>query len=138
MLGAQERRPDGCAHFGCGITLLLIGVLTVLVGCFWHYPPLTATTGVIVDSQPLAAVPSHLITYEYEANGVRHRGQRVWRYESQFKAFYQVGRPFPVYFVTAHPEVSYGPNKPLSLRLVFAGIFLATLSGAIMFLGRRG
>ena len=137
MLTEYERRTDGCSPLGCGFTLLALGILVAVLGCFWHYPTLTATTGVIVESQPLTALASYHITYEYEAYGVRHRAERVWRYASQFKNFYPIGSPFPVYFVTAHPEISYGPNRPLSVRMIVMGIFLATAAGGIIFFAWR-
>jgi hypothetical protein len=131
-----ERHPRGSGPIGCGVTSLVVGILLTLLGCFWHFPPLTATTGVIVESRPLSAVASYHITYEYEAYGARHRGERVWRYASQFKSFYEVGSPFPVYFVTAHPEVSYGPNRPLSVRIIVMGTFFVVLAIGIMLLAR--
>ena len=133
MLTAYERRPGSCSPLGCGVTFLVIGILIALLGCFGHFPPLTATTGIIVETLPLTAVPSHFIICDYEAYGVRHRGERVWRYASQFDSFYRVGSPFPVYFVTAHPEVSYGPNRPMSVPIIVMGIFLALASAGIIF-----
>ena len=59
----------------------------------------------------------------YAGGVVRYclRLRRVWRplsrralirYDTQYEPFYEVGPPFPVYYVAAHPELSYGPNPP--------------------------
>jgi hypothetical protein len=133
VLTSHERTPEGCSPLGCGVTLLVVGILITLLGCFWHYPPLTATNGVIVEARPLTAVAAYHIIYEYEADGVHHRGERVWRYVSQFNSFYQVGSRIPVYFVTAHPEISYGPNRPLSARIIITGVFFAVAASGVIF-----
>lgn len=105
----------------------------MLVGWFWHYPQVTYVRGVVVESQPLNPPSVHRITYEYTANGLRYRGQRIMRLSTQFEPFYTVGSFFPVYFVTAHPEQSYGPGRPYIQPLIYIGIFLIGLCSIVIF-----
>jgi hypothetical protein len=103
-----------------------------VIGWFWHYPSLTYAPGVIVEASTIRA-PVAWITYEYVAFGVRHRGQRLMRYSTQFQTYYQVGSSFPVYFVTEQPETSYGPYRPRVQPLIWLGMYVVVLSGAIIF-----
>jgi hypothetical protein len=55
-------------------TAIIFGVTGVL----WHFPRVTRTDGIIVESVAVAGAQNkRLITYEYTAYGARHRGQRL-------------------------------------------------------------
>lgn len=105
----------------------------VVIGWFWKYPQLTYTPGVIVKSQTLRPPPVTRITYEYTAFGVWYHGERIMRLSTQSQPFYQVGELFPVYFVTAHPENSYGPGRPIIQPVIWSGIFLAAFGVTVVY-----
>lgn len=122
---------------GCSTTLLAVGVLVVLCGYFWHIPQLTYTAGLIVDAKPSNyGSTRRLITYEYTALGVRHRSQRFLSYWYINAGKFDVGSPFPVYFVTDHPELSYAPNRPIAAPIVVMGIMMITAGIAVIFFAR--
>lgn len=131
-----EPRREGCSPLGCGWTFLVIGLAVALIGWFWHFPQLTYARGVVVESQQLRSYAAWRITYEYTAYGVRHRGERMMRLSSQFQPFYRVGSFFPVYFVTAHPEQSYGLNRPFIQPLIWIGLLCAAGAGMVIFFAR--
>lgn len=84
---------------------LVLGIIFILVGYFWHLPRVTRTTGIIVESTPGSyGQTRRTITYEYTAYGVRHRGQRFLWYWSAYVGMFDVGSSFPVYFVNDHPS----------------------------------
>ena len=127
----QERQKSGCLHIA--FTLLIVGVLLAFAGGLWHLPELTYARGVVVESQPLQPPTINRITYEYTAFGVRYRGQRIMRLSTQFQPFYQVGSFFPVYFVTAQPDKSYGPNLPIIKPLLWIGIYFAAFGIVVIY-----
>jgi hypothetical protein len=131
-----EPRREGCTPFGCGWTFLVVGLALALLGWFWNYPQVTYARGIVVESQPLRPPSMWRITYEYTAYGVQHRGERIIRLSTQFQPFYSVGSLFPVYFVTAHPEESYGPTRPIIQPLLWFGLFLAAGCSLIIYLTR--
>jgi hypothetical protein len=106
----------------------------VIIGWLWNYPLyLSYAPGVVIESQSLRGPGVARITYEYTAFGVRYRGVRLMLLSTQVQPFYQAGSFFPVYFVTAHPEKSYGPNRPIIQPLIWTGILLAAFGGAIIY-----
>ena len=110
-----------------------------MVGAFWHVPRVTPTDGVIVESVAVAgAWHSRLITYEYTAYGVHHRGQRLFNWGRSIPAsFYDAGQRFPVYFVTGDPASSYAPYPPgRTVFVVFATMFAALGITVIFFAWR--
>ena len=69
-----------------------------------------------------------MIAYDYTAYGVRHRGQRLFGWgRGNPSTYYEVGQPFPVYFVTDKPGDSYGPNPPNANVFFIPGIGFALL-----------
>jgi hypothetical protein len=79
-----------------------------------------------------------MITYEYTAPGVRHRGQRLFRWGRSIPAaYYEVGQPFPVYFVTDKPDLSYGPYPPSRTAFVVFPIIFAALGITVIFFAYR-
>jgi hypothetical protein len=106
-----------------------MGCIFGVVGGLWHVPRVTATDGIIVESVAVSgAWHRRLITYEYIAYGVRHRGQRLFgRGRSIPASFYEVGQKFPVYFVTDEPDSSYAPWPPSRTVFVVFAIMFGTL-----------
>ena len=94
-MSLKSSRP-GCSLLSFGYTCLLVGCLFGVIGALWHIPHLTRTDGVIVQSGPMSSWSNaRLITYEYTACGVRHRGQRLFRWGRSIPAgFYETGQPF--------------------------------------------
>jgi hypothetical protein len=86
-------------------TAIIFGVTGVL----WHFPRVTRTDGIIVESVAVAGAQNkRLITYEYTAYGARHRGQRLLGWGRSIPpGFFDVGQSFPVYFDTDKPDFSY-------------------------------
>ena len=132
----ESRRERG-SPLGCAWAFLVTGLVLILVGWLWHYPKVTSARGVIVESQRLNPPNVYRINYEYEAFGSHYPGTRVMRLSSQFQPFYTVGSVFPVYFVTEHPEQSYGPNRPIVQPLIVTGILTAALGGVIIYFAWR-
>jgi hypothetical protein len=130
----HERQKSGCVPVA--FTLLTIGLLITLTGWLWHFPELTYTPGVVMESQRLPAQGAVRISYKYTAFGVAHHGERILWLTTQVQQFYQVGDLFPVYFVTAHPERSYGPNRPIVQPLIWVGLFLAAFGVVIIYFAR--
>lgn len=121
-------------------TAIVAGIIIILLGYFWQFPHVTPTTGVVVES----TMPSYtgrgtvrLLTYDYTAYGVHHRGQRYLRYAPHYEGMFKAGSSLSVYFVSEHPEVSYAPNPPRVLPLIVVGIMLAAGGGATIMLGWR-
>ena len=111
-----------------GYTCLFVGMFFGLIGLFWHFPSVTQTNGVIVESVPVAGGQmKRLITYEYTVDGVRHRGQRLLGWGRQYPGMLEVGDPFPVYFVTRKPELSYAPGPPRMTTLIVSRIMFTAL-----------
>ena len=111
----------------------MVGIALLLVGCFWHTPQLTRTTGVIVESRP-ASVGARYIVYEYTAHGVRYHGHRLVRYAAQYESMFEVGRSIPVFFVTNDPEDTYGPNAPRIQAFIIIGALLIAVAFGIFYL----
>jgi hypothetical protein len=126
---AAQSPPRGCGLLSFGYTCLVVGCLFGLIGTLWHIPHLTRADAVIVQSVPMSSWSNaRLITYEYTAYGVRHRGQRLFRWSRSIPAgFYKAGEPFPVYFVTDKPDLSYGPYPPSSTTFAGFAIMFAAL-----------
>jgi hypothetical protein len=81
---------------------------------------------------------ARLITYEYTAYGVPHRGQRLWRWGRSIPAdFYKAGEPFPVYFVTDKADVSFAPYPPSRTAFAVFAIMFAALGITFIFFGYR-
>ena len=121
--------PRGCSTLTFGCICLVTGGLFCLAGLLWHFPRVTRTDSVIVASVAVAGGQNaRLITYEYAAYGVRHRGQRLFQWgRSTPKGFFEAGEQFPVYFVTDKPDLSYAPYPPQKSILVVPGIMFAAL-----------
>jgi len=130
----RERQRSGCLPVG--LALLAVGLLMALAGWLWHFPELTYAPGVVIESQKLQPLSTSEITYEYTAFGVRYRNKRIMRLSTQVQPFYQVGSLFPVYFVTAHPEKSYGPNRPIIQPLLWIGIYLAAFGVVVIYFAK--
>src|SRR5262249_37568126 len=128
-----EPRRKGCTPFGCGWTGLALGLALALTGWFWHYPALTYSRGTVIELQQLSSYAAWHITYEYMADGARYRGERLMRLSTQALPFYRVGSSFPVYFVTAHPEQSYGPNRPGIQPLIVIGVLWAAAGSMVVY-----
>jgi hypothetical protein len=121
-----------------GYTCLGLGIAFCLIGVFWHFPRVTRTTGVVVESTaPAGGQAVRVVTYDYIAYGVHHRGQRFLRYGRQYPGMFEVGASFPVYFVSAHPDESYAPFPPRITLLIVSGVMLAALGGTVIFFAWR-
>jgi len=130
---------NGCSLLSFGWGCVVCGGVLGLIGFLWRPAPVTRTTGVIVESTRVAgAWNRRLITYDYVAYGVHHRGQRSFGWgRSNPSGYYEVGQPFQVYFETAKPEVSYGPGPPRAFTLYFPAIGFAGFGIAIIVLALR-
>jgi len=103
-------------------------------GYFWRFPDLTRTVGVITRSEPQAyGVTRREIAYEYVAQGVRHRSERFLWISPVYPRMYDVGKPFVVYYVTRHPEISYGPLPPRSQTIIVIGYMFITFGLVCLF-----
>ena len=130
----SSQKAKGCSTLSFGYVCLGVGIAFLFVGWFWHFPRVTHTNAVIIES---VRVPSarmlNRVTYEYTANGMRYRGQCLTRLGSQPARFLEVGESFPVYFVTNKPQVSYAPLPPrISIFIVF-GILFSALGAVLIF-----
>ena len=137
MSSQSSRRGRSTLSFG--YICLLVGCLFGVVGALWQVPHVTRTDGVITESVALAgALHTRLITYEYTAYGMRHRGQRLFGWGRSIPAsFYEVGQSFPVFFVTDNPDSSYAPWPPgRTVFVVFAVGFGALGITVILFAWR--
>jgi hypothetical protein len=108
-------------------TAIIFGVTGVL----WHFPRVTRTDGIIVESVAVAGAQNkRLITYEYTAYGARHRGQRLLGWGRSIPpAFFDVGQPFPVYFDTDKPDFSYAPYPPEKTIFIVFSNYLRSVGG---------
>jgi hypothetical protein len=108
-------------------------------GVLWHFPRVTRTDGIIVESVALAGAQNQrLITYEYTAYGARHRGQRLLGWGRSIPpGFFEVGQSFPVYFDTDKPDFSYAPYPPEKTLFIVSGITFAVLGAGLILLGSR-
>jgi uncharacterized membrane protein len=133
-----ERSSKGCTTIILGCWLFAFGLIWLAVGYLWHFPQLTRTTGVVTESKPRAyGVIRRGIAYEYFVNGVRYRGERFLWTSSVYPQMYDVGQPFVVYYVTSHPEISYGPLPPQAQTTIVVGYMLVTF-GVVCLLWRPG
>ncbi|HEY2711731.1 MAG TPA: DUF3592 domain-containing protein [Chthoniobacterales bacterium] len=136
-MDSSDVQRNGHGPLGCAIPLLIGGLAFVLLGCLWHQPHLTRTVGVIVESKPpIYGQTRRVITYEYVANGVRHRGQRFLSTAPQFVGMFDSGASFPVYFDNDHPDQSYAPNAPRMWGIVVIGVMFSLLGGVVLLFGK--
>lgn len=117
---------------------MVIGIVFGLVGVFWHVPHVTRTDGVIVESIAVAGGQmKRLITYDYTAYGVRHRGQRLLGWGRQYPGMFKTGDSFPVYFVTDKPGDSYAPFPPRMTGWIVFGVPFTAVGLTIIISVRR-
>jgi len=122
-----------------GYICLATAITFGMAGALWHFPRVTRTDGIIVQSVAVAGAQNkRLITYEYIANGARHRGQRLLEWGRSIPpGFFDVGQSFPVYFDPDKPDVSYAPYPPEKTLFIVSGIMFAVLGVGLILFGWR-
>jgi hypothetical protein len=122
---------------GCGVFCLVVGSAFVLFDWLWHLPHVTRTTGTIVQSTPAVyGQTRRVITYDYMAHGIHHRGERFLRYWSPMVGRFDAGASFPVYFVDEHPEQSYAPLPPRVYPAIMFGIVWVVMGAVFIIFGK--
>ena len=130
----EASSKGGCTTVTLGCWLIAIGLIYLAAGYFWHFPNLTRTTGIITQSKPRSyGATRRAITYEYVANNARYRGERFLSWSSVYPRMYDVGKPFVVYYVTEHPEISYGPLPPKSEPILVVGYMFVSFGVVCLF-----